>query len=151
MLCKVRHYVNKATIKSIYYAIFHSHLSCIYTAWGQNLNRKHRINLLQKKAMQIISFARYKADTLPIFKSHEIKFFDLISLCNCLFIYKHFISKSLPVFSHVFILASNTHEKNTRFAIFWQNRLCNTSKYGTNAFSASATASWNYFPKRVSQ
>ena len=38
MLCKLRHYVNEATIKSIYYAIFHSHLSYVCTAWGQNLN-----------------------------------------------------------------------------------------------------------------
>ena len=59
MLCKLRHYVNEATIKSIYYAIFHSHLSYVCTAWGQNLNPKHRINLLQKKAMQTISFAHY--------------------------------------------------------------------------------------------
>ena len=38
MLCKLRHYVNEVTIKSIYYAIFHSHLSYVCTAWGQNLN-----------------------------------------------------------------------------------------------------------------
>ena len=51
MLCKLWHFVNVATIKSIYYAIFHSHLSYVCTAWGQNLNSKHHINLLQKKAM----------------------------------------------------------------------------------------------------
>ena len=59
MLCKHRHYVNEVTIKSIYYAVFHSNLSYVCTAWGQNLKPKHRINLLQKKAMQIISFAHY--------------------------------------------------------------------------------------------
>ena len=80
-LCRLDHYVSEATIKSIYYAIFHSHLSYVCTAWGQNLNPKHCINLLQKKAIQIISCAQYDAHTLPIF--------DLISLCNCLFIYKH--------------------------------------------------------------
>ena len=84
MLCKLRHYVNEATIKSIYYAIFHSHLSYVCTAWGQNLNPKHRINLLQKKAIQLISFAQYDAHTLPIFaKLNIIKFSDLISLCYC--------------------------------------------------------------------
>ena len=57
MLWKLRHYVNEATIKSIYYAIFHSHLSYVCTAWGQNLNPKHHINLLLKNAIQIISFA----------------------------------------------------------------------------------------------
>ena len=98
--------------------------------------------------MQIISFAHYHAHTLPIFaKLNIIKFSDLISLCNCLFIYKHFISKPASVFSHVFILASNTHEQNTRLAshgLLTKPR-CNTSKYDTNGFAASAIASWNFF------
>ena len=67
MLCKLRDYVNEATIKLIYYAIFHSHLSYVCTAWSQNLNPKHRINLLQKKAIRIISFAQYDAHTLHQF------------------------------------------------------------------------------------
>ena len=56
MICKLCHYVNEATIKSICYAIFHSHLLYLCTAWGQNLNPKHRMNLLQKKTIKIISF-----------------------------------------------------------------------------------------------
>ena len=67
MLCKLWHFVNVATIKSIYYAIIHSHLSYVCNAWGKNLNSKHCINLLQKKAMRIISFASFDAHTLPIF------------------------------------------------------------------------------------
>ena len=63
MLCKLCHYVNEDNIKSIYYAIFHSHLSYVCTAWGQKLNAKHPINLLQKKAIRIISFAHYDAHT----------------------------------------------------------------------------------------
>ena len=150
MLCKLRHYMNEVTIKSIYCAIFHSHLLYVCTAWGQNLNPKHRINLLQKKAMLIISFAQYDAHTLLIFaKLNIVKFSGLISLCNCLFIFKHFISKSASVFSHVFILASNTHEQNTRLAShgLLTKPTCNTSKYGTNGFAASAIASWNFFQK----
>ena len=141
---KLRHYVNQATIKSIYYTISYSHLSYFCTAWGQNLNPKHSINLLQKKAMRKISFVHYGAHTLPIFaKLNIITFSDLISLCNCLCIYKHFIIKPDSVFSNVFILVSNTHEQNTRFeshcSLTKQTR--DTSKYGTNAFAASAIAS----------
>ena len=151
MLCKLCHYVNEVAIKSIYYAFFHSHLSYVCAAWGQNLNPKHGINLLQKKAMRMISFVHYDAHTLPIFaKLNKIKISDLISLCNCLFIYKHFISKPASVFSHVFILASNTHEQNTRLAshgLLTKPR-CNTSKYGTNGFAASAIASWNFFQNK---
>ena len=91
MLCKLHHYVNKATIKSVYYAIFHSHLSYVCTAWGKNLNPKHCINLLQQKDIQIISFAQYDAHIIPISAKLNITTFsDLILLCNCLFIYHHF-------------------------------------------------------------
>ena len=108
MLFKLPHYVNEATIKSIYHAVFHSLLSYVCTACGQNLNSKHRINLLQKKAMRIISFAHYDAHTLPIFaKLNIIQFSYLTSLCNCLFIYKHFVSKSTSVFSQVFACFSH--------------------------------------------
>ena len=101
--CKLCHYVNEVTIKSIYYAVFHSHLLYVCTTWCQNLNPKHRTSLLQKKAMRIISFAHHDAHTLPIFsKLNIIKFSDLISLCNCLLIYKHFISKPASVSFHIF-------------------------------------------------
>ena len=132
MLYKLCHYLNEATIKSIYYAIFISHLSYVCTAWGHNMIPKHCITLLQKKAMRVISFTRYDAHTVPIFvKVNIIKFSDLILLYNCLFICKPFISKSSSVFSHVFILASNAHEQNTRFAShsLLAKPTCNTSKY----------------------
>ena len=151
MLSKTRHYVNEVTIKSISYAIFNPCLSYVCTAWGQNLNPKHRVNLLQKKAMRIISFTHYDSHTLPIFaKLNIIKFSDMISLCNCLFIYKHFISKPASVFSQIFILVSNTHQQNTRFTPhgLLTKPTCNTSKYGTNGFAASAIASWNFFQNK---
>ena len=101
--------------------------------------------------MRIISFVHYDAHTLPIFaKLNKIKISDLISLCNCLFIYKHFISNPASDFSLVFILASNTHEQNPRFAShgLLTKPTCNTSKYGANGFAASAIASWNFFQNK---
>ena len=152
MLFKLCHYLNEITIKSIYYAIFHSHLSYVCTAWGQNLNPNHRINLLQKTAMRKTSFTHYDAHTLPIFaKLNIIKFSDLmVSLCNYLFIYEHFIGKPASVFSHVFILALNTHEQYTKFTSdgLLTKPTCKTSKYGTNGFAASAIASWNFFQNK---
>ena len=56
-----------------------------------------------------------------------------------LFIYKHFLSNSPSIFLHVFI----------KFASYGllTKPTCNTSKYGTNAFAAYTTASWNFFRK----
>ena len=67
MLYKLCNFVNGTTIKSIYYAIFHSHLTFACTAWDQNLNSKHHKSLLQKKAIQMISFASFDAQKLTIF------------------------------------------------------------------------------------
>ena len=88
---------------------------------------------------------------IPIFaKLNIVKFSDQISLCNCSFIFKHFISKPALIFSHVFILAPNTHEQSTRFAShgLLAKPTCNTSKHGTNSFAASAIASWNFFQNK---
>ena len=117
----------------MYYVIFHFHLLYVCTAWGQNLNPKHRINLVQNKAIQIISFTQYDAHTLPIFaKLNVIKFSDLISLYNCLFIDKYFISKAPSVFFTCFHFSiQHTWTKHS---------VC-------IACVASAIASWNFFQK----
>ena len=83
-------------------------------------------------------------------KLNIMKFSDLISLCNCLLFINIFLVIRLLQFFHVFILASNTHEKNTRFATHGLliKSTCNISKYNTtNAFVISAIASWNFFQK----
>ena len=103
--------------------------------------------------MRITSFASFDAHTLPMFaKLNIIKFSVLISFCNCLFIYKYFLSKSPSVFSNVFILRSNTHEQSTRPEShgLLTKPSGSTSKYGINAFAASAIKSWNFFQKRFS-
>ena len=105
----------------------------------------------------LISFACYDTHKLKIFaKLNIIKFSDLILLCTCLFIYKQFIIKSTSNFSHVFNLASNTHEQNTKFALHGLSTkpTCNILKYGTNAFAASEFPSNNlrqisYFQLKV--
>ena len=53
---------------------------------------------------------------------------------------------------NVFILISNTHKQNTRSVShgILTKPSCSTSKYGINAFSASAIKSWNFFQKRFS-
>ena len=45
MLCKICHYVNQTTLRSIYYAIFQSHLSYVCTALCQNIKYNHQISI----------------------------------------------------------------------------------------------------------
>ena len=58
---------------SIYYALFHSHLSYGLCIWGHAEEKyTEKIELAQKKAIRIISNADYLAHTKPLFKNLKI-------------------------------------------------------------------------------
>ena len=53
---KIRNFVNINTLKTIYYAIFDSHINYANVIWAQNFNAVNRVSILQKKALKTISF-----------------------------------------------------------------------------------------------
>ena len=114
MLSKLRHYVNKDILLSVYYGIFHSHL----------------------------------AYTCPLFhRSEVLKFVDLVSLENCIFVNKCFNNKAFSLFSNNFKLTPSSHSYCTRSVrnglIF--KRLYNTIRYGNKSIINSAVSTWNHF------
>ena len=68
MLAKCRDYVPANELKSIYYAIFSSHLTYGLQVWGQ-CNDKYlkTIFTIQKNALRIISFSEFSAHSIPLF------------------------------------------------------------------------------------
>lgn len=114
MLGKVRHFVDKPTLVSIYYAIFHSLLSYGSLGLGQNTKNLRRLSKLQKKAIRLITFSKYNAHTNPLFNDMKIlKLNDLIAVENCLFLSKC-LNKTLPdIFDNFFTLSTETHSYNT--------------------------------------
>ena len=55
LLSVIRNYVNKHTLRTIYFAIFDSHINYVNLIWGQNLHALSRIIILQKKALRIMN------------------------------------------------------------------------------------------------
>ena len=55
LLFKIRNYVHFNTLKSIYFAMFDSHINYANLFWGKNLNSAFRIAILQKKPIRIIN------------------------------------------------------------------------------------------------
>ena len=53
MLYKVREYLSTNSLKSIYYAIFDSHLNYGNLVWGQNINAIERLTILQSRALRL--------------------------------------------------------------------------------------------------
>ena len=56
LLFKITNFVNVNTLKTIYYAIFDSHINYAHVIWAQNSNAVNRMSILQKKALRTISF-----------------------------------------------------------------------------------------------
>ena len=56
MLYKVRDFVNANILKSIYYALFESHINYTCIIWGQNISTINCLYILQRKALRIINF-----------------------------------------------------------------------------------------------
>ena len=98
MVSKIRHYVPKTELKSIYHAIFVSHLRYGCQIWAlENTKKVEKISSkLQDKALRIINFAEFRATVNPIYFSNELlKLSDMVTLSNCLLVHD-FIQKVLP-------------------------------------------------------
>ena len=151
MLSKIRHYVNAEDLRSIYHAIFSSHMVYGAQVWGQSLC-KHNDNILrlQNKAMRILSFANYRDDANPHYIKHKIlKISDHVQLQNCLFVYDY-IKENLPdSFSDYFTKTKDfymTETVNSGLGCLF-TPFAHTTRYGLNSITRKCITSWNYFSK----
>ena len=117
MLYKVRDFVNPNILKSIYYALFESHINYAFIIWGQNIIKINHLYILQKKALRIISFKEHNAHSSPLFHhSKIIKIADKVKIENCLFINKYTNNKLPSIFNNWFIFSSMYYNYQTSFA-----------------------------------
>ena len=87
-LSKLTHVLDIKTLRSVYCAIFESHLCYALLVWGQNTNSVKKLHLLQKKSLRML-FQSRKFHPGPLFKMFTIfKSLDKTALQNCIFISK---------------------------------------------------------------
>ena len=148
MLSKLRHFVNKDILLSVYYGIFHSHLAYLCLVWGQAKFSLNRITLLQKRAIRISYSAAYRDHTSPLFHRYKVlKFVDIVSLKNCIIINKCFNDEAFSLFLNHFKLIASTHSYCTRSVsnglIF--KRLCSTFCCNSKSIINLTVSTWNHF------
>ena len=148
MLAKVRHYVDSDTLKSIYYAIFHSHLSYGSIIWAQNSNNRNvkRIMRLQKKAVRIIKFNHFREHADPIFKQLGIlKFVDDIDVQNMLLVSDSLNSRLPTILNKMYNFIENAHFHKTRNSVKCKLLLpkVNTTVHGLNSIEYKSILGWN--------
>ena len=77
ILPKLRYYVNKEKLRTIYFAIFHYYLASVTTVWGPTRIPQKCITVLQKKALRIMSFAPFNSHSSSYFHDYNI-----LKFCN---------------------------------------------------------------------
>ena len=114
LLYTIRNFVSKHILRTIYFAIFDTHINYANLIWGQNLNAVSRIVILQKKALRIMNFQSRDSHSSPLFKSnHILKLEDKILIENILFINKSFNNLLPPIFKSWFTFCSDIHNYQT--------------------------------------
>ena len=89
-LSKIRHYITKDILKSLYYTLIYPFLIYGLIAWGNTYNTTlQSIYILQKKAVRVITFSSFDHHSNPLFKLLDIIIFpDLVKYYIGIFMYK---------------------------------------------------------------
>ena len=153
MLCKARHYVLKDDLRILYFAIFSSHLIYASQIWGQVTNSfNQKIFKLQNRAIRIISFSDFRANSNPLYSNLNIlKLRDQIVLQNCLFTHDSLNNTAPRCFNDYFKHSRDIHTLNTRHA----NLGClfpshyGTFRYGIFSITNNCISNWNALSKAL--
>ena len=147
MLCKARHFVPKDDLRTLYFAIFSSHLTYASQIWGQVTNSfNQKIFKLQSRALRIITFADFRADSNPIYRDLNIlKLRDQIAIQNCLFVHDSLNNNSPSCFSDYFNLTRQIHPLHTRNASLGclYPKDSNTTRFGLYSITNKCISIWN--------
>jgi len=103
-LKQVKHFLPPESLHTLYFATIHPHILYGILAWGNaNKTITNKVNLLQKRAIRIISKAKYNSHTEPLLKNLNIlNVNDLYEFEILIFMHK-FIHHKLPKsFSNIF-------------------------------------------------
>ena len=150
MLCKIRHFVQHDTLRSIYFGIFSSILMYGSQIWGQHNGVVNKLQILQNKALRIINFCPRRTSATPLFKKCEIlKLKDNISLQNFLFAHDSLKSNLPSSLSGKLSFANSVY--NTRSLTCYQldRSRTRTILYGTNSIISKSVDVWNFINKHL--
>ena len=156
MLSKVRHYVPEKELKSIYHAIFTSHLRYGCQIWAlENTAQVERIGKLQDRAMRIINFKNYHTTSEPIYFQYQtLKLCDMVRLNNCLLVYD-FLRNTLPecfvnYFEQTKFRYTTLVTRNSEYTALYVPSVNKTST-GIHTITFRSIQSWNSICKTLAE
>ena len=126
------------------------HLTYCNVAWGNTYSSHvHKLQVLQKRALRLITNSPYRSPSIPLFlQLHCLPFNELVSLNALIFMYKLHVSTSPSLFSDLSVKNSDVHSHNTR-----QKNLLHQPRVATNialkSFYMFCIKEWNLLPSNI--
>ena len=112
ILYQLKHIYPQRTLFTLYSTLIVPHLNYCLILWGSYIKENHRLHLLQKKALRIITNSHYIAHSEPIFKDVRcLKITDMFSVAIWKFYFK-LMNNKLP---HCFSSYKPTTKNNEIF------------------------------------
>jgi hypothetical protein len=113
ILNKMKHFLPKNILRTIYSSLILSHITYGILLWGHTTTRLFK---LQKKAIRIITLSKYNSHTEPIFKQLNLLKIEDIHNQQLLKFFHKLNHEQLPVYFKVMIPVpfSEIHEHQTR-------------------------------------
>ena len=143
MLSKLSYALDIKALRSVYYAIFESHLCYASLVWAQNTNSVKRLHLLSKKS-QSRNF-----HTGPLLKVAKIlkSFLSKIAVEKCIFIRKSLKGLLPSIFNSWFKFYFQSHSHDTRWSNLGYLKIPSycTKTHGRYSMFVNAIYVWNHF------
>ena len=150
VLIRARQFLDKKTMKQLYYTFVYPHLIYCIAIWGKATAQNiWPLLKLQKMAIRIITNTKKWARSTPIFKAHNmLKLPELYDYNIGIFMFRY--SKSLlPIqFNSLFTCNREIHSYNTRNAGQLRTKKTKT-KIADRFITKTGIAIWNWISSRL--
>ena len=156
MLSKIRYYVDKSTLRTIYYSIFFSHLHYCCQVWGQHGNSYiNKLQSLQRSSLRIMNFLPFRSNVDNLYKDMNIlNFIDMIKIHNITFVHNSLISNLPSAISNFFQQCRDMYQYDLRYNVHGKLNVpkFKSTKYGKYSIKYQCIYQWNKsLPTLISQ
>ena len=152
ILQKLRYFIPTYVLKILYHSLILSHLQYCTLLWANSYrSHLHKLRLLQKKAIRIISNTDYLAHSSKLFLNLKLlKLDDIMKFQLGTFMYKLKYNKLPNVIPHMFVTNENIHSYNTRNK---NGYLIPSVRTNCRKFTVGYAGPilWNSFPQKLRQ
>ena len=150
IIYKIRPYLDKATLKNLYFTFVYPYLIYCVEVWGNACDTHlEPIIKIQKRCIRTITFSCYFEQTEPLFKEFEIlSFKKLVIQRILLMMFKYSLGIVPKPITLLFTRNDEVHHHNTRHSSLLHPMIGRTeATYKT--FRSQAILIWNYISKQI--